>query len=154
MRALATLAFGAALLAGLPAAAAPVVVPIDQSIRLNVPGAAYSVLVGSPAIADVTVVDSRTLYITGRAYGATDVVVLDRSGSTLFRGDVVVSAPEVGRVSVYRGAARTDLACAPRCQVSARSGGGDAGGAGGGSGPASPPAPAAPGAAAPAAATP
>src|SRR3954447_15735714 len=101
--ALATLAT-AALVA--PAAAAPLVVPIDQSTRLNVPGSAYSVLVGNPAVADVTVVDSHTLYIQGRGYGATDVVVLDRDGRPLYTGDLVVSAAESGRVSVYRGPAR------------------------------------------------
>lgn len=135
MRAFASLGLAAALSAAVAgsalAAAAPgvVVVPIDQSTRLSLAGSAYSVLVGSPAVADVTVVDSQTLYVSGRGYGTTDVEVLDRNGSVLYRGQIVVSAADVGRVSVYRGAARTDLACAPGCQVATRSP------AGGGSGP-------------------
>jgi Flp pilus assembly secretin CpaC len=142
MRAVVSLGLAALAAAVSTAAAAAVpgiVVPIDQSTRLSIAGSAYSVLVGSPSVADVTVVDSHTLYISGRSYGSTDVVVLDRDGSMLYRGDVVVTAPEVGRVSVYRGAARTDLACAPGCQVAARGGGGGgAAPAGGGTPPGSP----------------
>lgn len=131
-------ALSSAAAAAGPASAAALTVPIDQSTRLGVSGTAASVLVGNPSVADVTVVDSHTLYVSGRGYGATDVVVLDRSGRALYTGDIVVTAPEGGRVSVYRGAARTDLACAPGCQVSVRSGGGSVGGssapsAGGGS---------------------
>ena len=131
MRLFACLALAAAsavAVAG-PAAAASMVVPIDQQIRLNVPGASYSVLVGNPAVADVTVVDSHTLYVAGRGYGVTDVSVLDRDGRVLYAGDVVVTSPDAGRVSVYRGSARSDMACAPACQVTTRSTGGGGGGA-------------------------
>jgi hypothetical protein len=136
---LALAAVSAAALAGSALAAAPsIVVPIDQSTRLSIAGSAYSVLVGSPAVADVTVVDSRTLYISGRGYGSTDIEVLDRDGGVLYRGEIVVTGSEVGRVSVYRGSARTDLACAPGCQVATRSGsGGGAAASGGGTAPGS-----------------
>ena len=125
MRAVVSLGLAAlaAAVATAAVAAPAIVVPIDQSTRLTVGGAAYSVLVGSPAVADVTVVDSHTLFVSGRSYGSTDVVVLDRDGVQLYRGDIVVTAPETGRVSVYRGAARTDMACAPGCQVAARTAG-------------------------------
>ena len=33
----------------------------------------------------------------------------------------MVAAPSTNRVSIYRGAERTDFACAPGCQVSVRS---------------------------------
>jgi hypothetical protein len=104
-----------------PALAQSLVVPIDHSMRLGVQGQAASVVVGNPSVADVTVVDTHTLYISGRGYGETDVVVLDRSGRTLYSGDVIVTATEGARASVYRGADRTDMACAPYCSVTTRS---------------------------------
>jgi hypothetical protein len=111
----------ALLLATTAAAAAPalalaesLVVPIDHSTRLDVRGSAASVVV-------VTVVDSHTVFISGRGYGETDVVILDHAGRTLYSGDVIVAAAGSGRVSVYRGSDRTDLACAPACSVSTRS---------------------------------
>jgi hypothetical protein len=143
MRSIACIALAAFGLATAgPAFATTLVVPIDQSTRLNIAGSAASVLVGNPAIADVTVIDSHTLYVLGRGYGATDIVVLDRDGRPLYTGDLVVSSADAGRVSIYRGPARTDMACAPGCQVTIRSGGGGAGAApaasGGGSSPAGP----------------
>ena len=104
-----------------PALADSLTVPIDHSMRLTVAGSAASVVVGNPQVADVTVVDSHTLFISGRGYGETDVVVLDGAGRTVYSNEVLVGSPNNGRVSVYRGAARTDMACAPGCEVSFRS---------------------------------
>ncbi|HTK36730.1 MAG TPA: pilus assembly protein N-terminal domain-containing protein [Caulobacteraceae bacterium] len=139
-RTLATLCLAAPCLvaAAGPAAASSLVVGIDQTTRLNIPGAAASVLVGNSAIADVTVIDSHTLYVLGRGYGATDIVVLDRDGRALYTADLVVSSADSGRVSVYRGPARTDMACAPGCQVTIRSTGGGSAPAPSGGGGASP----------------
>ncbi len=108
----ALLVFGAMLIA--PVAAKALVVPINHAARLNISGAAASVVVGNPAIADVTVVDSHTVYVMGKGYGTTDIVVLDNRGRALFGGDVTVAAAG-GNVSVYRGAIKTSAACNPNC---------------------------------------
>ncbi len=122
MRAIFTAVFTAAFTAAAaPAFSQSLVVPIDHSMRLGVSGQAASVVVGNPAVADVTVVDTHTLFVSGRGYGETDVVVLDRAGRTIYSGDVIVAAAGGGRASVYRGADRTDMACAPACSVSTRS---------------------------------
>ena len=41
-------------------------VEIDRSVRVRLTGGAASVIVGNPQIADVTVVDANTLFITGK----------------------------------------------------------------------------------------
>lgn len=115
------LALSAAIAA--PAAAGAMSVPLDHAVRLRVPGAAASVVVGNPAVADVTVVDSHTVYVQGKGYGSTDVVVLDAAGRALFNGDVTVTVPS-SDVSVYRGSARTDFACAPGCAEAVKASGG------------------------------
>lgn len=104
-----------------PALAAPATsVAIDHTTRINLRSAAASVIVGNPAVADVTVVDERTLFLQGKGYGVTEVVVLDPLGRTIWQGDVVVTAPTSGAVSVYRGANVTEMACASACSASAR----------------------------------
>jgi Flp pilus assembly secretin CpaC len=118
-----TVAAVALLASSRPALADALVVPLDHSTRLKVAGAAQSVVVGNPTVADVTVVDSHTLFVSGRGYGVTDVVVLDAAGRTLYSTEVVVGVAHTGRVSVFRGGERTDMACAPNCQVSIRTGG-------------------------------
>ncbi|RYF95890.1 MAG: pilus assembly protein CpaC [Caulobacteraceae bacterium] len=100
---------------------APLSVEIDHSARVQLRGAAGSVIVGNPAIADVTVVDANTLYIVGKGYGVTEVVAVDGIGRILFQNQVVVTAGNTGMVRVWRGAQPTDMACAASCAPSIRS---------------------------------
>ena len=88
-------------------------VPLGHSVRLHVNNAS-SVVVADPTVADVTVVDGHTVFVEGRDYGASAIVINDRDGRTVFSGDVAVVRPEFG-VSVYRGLVRSDFACAPSC---------------------------------------
>ena len=117
--------FAAAALLALPAAAAaqsrPLNVDIDQSTRVQLRAPAGSVIVGNPRIADVTVVDANTLFITGKGYGVTEVVAVDVLGRTVFQSQVVVTAGDSGRVRVWRGAQATEMACAATCSPSIRS---------------------------------
>lgn len=99
----------------------PLSVDIDQSARIQLASAAGSVIVGNPRIADVTVVDARTLFITGRGYGVTEIVAVDASGRTVFQSQVVVTAGDNGRVRVWRGSQATEMACAASCSPSLRS---------------------------------
>jgi len=118
MRAIASIALSAllAVAAGVtPALAQNLNVPLDHTVRLSVMGEASSVVVGNAKVADVTVVDTHTLFVLGKSSGATDVVVLDRAGRTIYANNILVSAPDAGHVSVYRGAGRTELFCAPNC---------------------------------------
>ena len=88
-------------------------VALDHSARLHVNNAS-TVVVGDATVADVTVVDGHTVFVQGRNYGSTAIVVNDRDGRTVFSGDVTVVRPDRG-VSVYRGLIRSDFACAPDC---------------------------------------
>ena len=98
--------------------------PIDQGVRINLPAGARDVMVGNPAIADISVVDSRTAVVQGRSYGVTNLMILDARGRTLMDSQVVVTAPDVNRVSVYRGPQAggasvphvVNYSCAGRCE--------------------------------------
>lgn len=96
-------------------------VEIDQATRVQLRGPAGSVVVGNPQIADVTVVDANTLYITGKGYGVTEIVAVDAIGRTVFQSEVVVTdGAGSGRVRVWRGAQSTEMACAASCSPSMR----------------------------------
>ena len=97
-------------------------VPLNHSVRLPVSGRAASVVVGNSKVADVTVVDSRTLFVTGKSAGSTDVMVVDPLGRTVFAGDISVVLGAGKSVTVHRGVERADLACDPRCLAPAGSG--------------------------------
>ena len=96
---------------------------VDTVWAIRIPAmlfAAASVVVGNPQIADVTVVDEHTLFISGRGFGVTEVVVLDGMGRTIYQSEVVVSAPSSGQVRVWRGSTVTDMACSTTCAPSVR----------------------------------
>jgi len=101
-------------LTALPAAAMAMLVPINHAQRIEVRGAAASVVVGNPKIASVTVVDTHTLYVMGRGAGTTNVIVLDKAGHALFSGDVTVAATG-SNVSLYRGDKRVQVNCSYGC---------------------------------------
>lgn len=103
-------------------------VEIDRAQRVQLNGAASSVVVGNPQIADVTVVDANTLFVIGKGYGVTEVVAVDAIGRTLFQGEVAVTAGSTGAVRVWRGGQATEMACAQTCAPSIRSQVGGAGG--------------------------
>ncbi|TPW03109.1 MAG: CpaC-related secretion pathway protein [bacterium] len=96
-------------------------VEIDQTQRVQLRGPAGSVIVGNPAIADVTVVDANTLYITGKGNGVTEIVAVDTIGRTVFQSQIVVTdGAGAGRVRVWRGGQATEMACASSCSPSLR----------------------------------
>ncbi len=95
-------------------------VEIDRSARIALAGSAASVIVGNPAIADVTVVDANTLFVTGKGYGVTEVIAVDGVGRTIFQGEVIVTGGSTGSVRVWRGAQATEMACAASCSTSIR----------------------------------
>lgn len=101
------------------AAAPPLVVPIDQSAAVSLPRGTRDVLIGNPAIADVSVLDISKAVVVGRGYGVTNLIVIDQLGRTVLERQVVVSAPNAGRVSVIRGGKVDDYACAGGCERAA-----------------------------------
>lgn len=114
----------------------PISVEIDHATRVSLRAPAGSVVVGNPQIADVTVVDANTLFITGKGYGSTEIVAVDQIGRTVFQANVVVTAPETGQVRVWRGSRVTEMACGTSCAPSVRSaGGGDSAAAAPGAAP-------------------
>lgn len=103
------------------AQARPLNIEIDSATRVQLRAPAGSVIVANPRIADVTVVDANTLFITGKGYGVTEIVAVDTLGRSLFQTQIVVSAGSTGAVRVWRGGDATDMACGSSCSPSVRS---------------------------------
>lgn len=126
--ALSVLAVGLAGSVLVPPSAAADKVPmltvgLDRVVNIRLWGAASTVVVGNPAIADVNLVNGRSLLITGHAVGQTSIMVLDSSGRETFHQTILVGAADAGHVSVQRGAQATDYSCSPRCERLVATGG-------------------------------
>jgi hypothetical protein len=55
------------------------------------------------------------MVVTGKGYGATNIIVLDRTGATLMTTTVQVVGPR-DVVVVYRGVDRESYSCLPTCE--------------------------------------
>ena len=107
-------------LMAVPGQAADLVkVELDQAKIYRLAAPASTIVIGNPAIADATLQDSQTLIVTGRAYGQTNLVVLDEQGETITDVQLAVLAASENFVTVYKGAKRQSLSCLPECQPTA-----------------------------------
>ena len=94
------------------------VVSADQAGLILLPGDAAGVIVGNPGIADATLYDSRTLFVTGKVFGRTNLIVLDDAGRVLYTSDLVVAQPDSNAVQIFRNSGRPETyVCAPTCQA-------------------------------------
>lgn len=102
--------------AGLPAAANDMIsVNVDQAKLVKFPEKIATIVVGNPLIADVTLQPGGMVVVTGKGYGATNVIALDRSGAVLMDRTVQVEGPTDKVVTVYRGTLRESYSCTPDC---------------------------------------
>lgn len=106
----------AGLAAGPAAAAEPIAVAVDQASLVKLPERASTVVVGNPLIADVSLQPGGMAVVTGKGYGATNVLALDRTGAVILDRIVNVSSPSDRIMTVYRGVERESYVCAPDCQ--------------------------------------
>lgn len=90
-------------------------VGLDQSARVRLGAPARDVVIGNPAVADVSMLGARDLVVLGKSYGITNLLVMDNAGRTILQREVVVTAPP-GAVNFYRGGQMRAYACAERCE--------------------------------------
>lgn len=112
-------AFGGALAALFFAGAAyaqDIRVALDAAAPVRLAAPAQGVAIGNPAIAGVTVQNERLLFVTGRAYGSTNLVVVAGDGRVIYSGRVTVTPDEEGAVLVTRGLSTERLECTPTCR--------------------------------------
>ncbi len=112
------LALGFLLAAGMPQARAnePILVQLDQARIIKIPDRATTVVIGNPLIADLSIQPGGLAVITGKSYGATNVIVMDHSGAVLAEETVDVRGPADQTVIVYRGVSRETYSCEPNCE--------------------------------------
>lgn len=93
----------------------PVTVHLDQAQLLKLPERTATLVIGNPLIADA-VVQGTVLVITGKSYGLTNLVILDRAGAALGEYPIQVVGPTDNVVVVYRGVERESYSCAQKCE--------------------------------------
>ena len=89
---------------------------LNQAKVLKLDKPVSKVIVGNAEVADATVADSRTIILTGKAFGTTNLVLLDSDGNALLDERVLVSIDEGNTVRLFRQTDRKVLSCTPSCE--------------------------------------
>jgi hypothetical protein len=94
-------------------------IQVDKSRSIEMPGTPGAIVIGNPAIADVTTHGNR-LFIHGRNFGETSLMVLDLQGNTIMDYNLITRHVNENAVAVFksdpaRGASRQSYSCYPLC---------------------------------------
>ena len=114
---------GLMLIAGCLAMTSPAIagdevykVELNKTEIVRLPGAASSIIVGNPKIADVSVQSVDTIFVVGRGYGETNLIVLDANGNTMMDTSLqVVNTLSSHGVRLYNAKSRETYSCIPYC---------------------------------------
>jgi Flp pilus assembly secretin CpaC len=89
---------------------------LDQSEPLVLSAPASGVVVGNPTVAGVSIQNERLLFVTGRAYGSTNLIVVGANGQPVYRARVTVVPDEGNSVMVTKGVSTARFDCSPLCR--------------------------------------
>jgi len=67
-------------------------------------------------------VQGQNVFIHGRSYGSTNLIVLDKQGSQIANLGVTVMQGGNSNLTVFRGGGKYSYVCEPQCQVALRIG--------------------------------
>jgi len=106
-----------AAIAATPAQADTITVAVDSAHVMKLPDKVATIVIGNPLIADAALQSGGILVVTGKGFGSTNLLVLDRAGKTIMDKTVQVLGP-VGTdlVVLYRGVTRETYSCSPQCE--------------------------------------
>lgn len=113
---MALLAAGAGLYSAAAFADTGIGVTMNEAKIVKLARPADTIIIGNPAIADASVQDSRTIVLTGKGFGTTNLVILDTSGSPIIDEQVTVSRGDTNSVRIYRRSDIQTLSCTPYCE--------------------------------------
>jgi hypothetical protein len=105
-----------AVIAPRPAPAADMVVILDRAALLKLPPNVATIVVGNPLIADVSLQPGNLMVVTGKGYGTTNLIAVDRGGNILMDRSIEVQGAQAHVVAVYRGSERESYSCTPICE--------------------------------------
>lgn len=90
---------------------------MDQVRPYKLDTPASSIVVGNPAIADVTVQDNESLLLFGKGPGLTNIFIFDEAGEPKKNLIVRVRSHGTNMLTFHHGSARTTYNCTSNCEA-------------------------------------
>jgi hypothetical protein len=98
-----------------------VTITVDQAKIVKVPEETSTLVLGNPTFADVTMLKSGVVVLTGKGYGETNLLALDSRGETILTRQLRV-LPDKSVVVLQNGASRVSYSCNPDCMPTVKLG--------------------------------
>ena len=102
-------------------AAQELIIKTDQTQLISISGTPGAVVIGNPSIADATVHGDK-IFVHGRAFGSTNLIILDENGNQLTALDITVQLGGQNNLALYKAGSRYSYVCAPTCEATLQSG--------------------------------
>lgn len=99
----------------------PLIVNVDQSQIISLARPADTVVIGNPSIADASIAGQR-LFLHGRSFGTTNIIVLDEKGAELGNYELTVQMGGRYNVTMFKAGDEFSFVCAPDCEAQAHVG--------------------------------
>lgn len=109
---------------GVALASEPIYVALDVAKVARLPPNTATLVIGNPAIADVTMLKSSgSMVITAKSYGETNLIALDKAGELVAETSIRVKQ-NAAYLLIQRGVDRETYSCSPNCMLSPQLGDG------------------------------
>ncbi len=105
-----------ALSAASAASADQLFVESSKAVPVALNGTASSIVIGNKNIADVSIHNESLLFVTGKSYGTTNLMVFDKSGRQIYSSDVMVTTNSTNLVTVNRAGQSFTYDCSTNCK--------------------------------------
>ena len=91
-------------------------VEASKAVPVRINGTASSIVIGNKNIADVAVHSDNLIFVTGKSFGTTNLLVYDRSGREIYNTEIMVTTNSTNLVTINRAGLNRTYDCAPVCR--------------------------------------
>lgn len=91
-------------------------IEVNKASILKLTETPSTIIIGNPALADVTPQDNNVLVLIGKASGRTNIIILDEFGDIMHNYDIAVQEEQTGNLTLYKAGKQWSYSCAPYCE--------------------------------------
>ncbi|NRA86296.1 MAG: pilus assembly protein N-terminal domain-containing protein [Rhizobiales bacterium] len=91
-------------------------VEINRASILKLTETPSTIIIGNPAIADVTPQPNGILVLVGKASGRTNIIMLDDEGNVMHNYDLAVQEEQTDNLTMFNGGKQSSYNCSPYCE--------------------------------------
>ena len=102
--------------AGVAREATTITITLDFARVVTFNRSARTIIIGNPGIIDGTLSDDRTIVLTGKAVGTTNIIILGEGGEEIASLAVNVAGNKAQMTTVYQGSEQHVFSCAGPCR--------------------------------------